>query len=87
VTYCNPFWHTFSGLSLEETRNGGWANLIHPDHRDAIVRRWQRALASLTSFEVEIPFQRSDDGNHRWFVVDWSSAWRYRSRISCGEHA
>jgi PAS domain S-box-containing protein len=62
VTYCNPFWHTFSGLSLEETRNGGWANLIHPDHRDAIVRRWQRALASLTSFEVEIPFQRSDDG-------------------------
>jgi PAS domain S-box-containing protein len=69
MTYCNPFWHAFSGLTLEETRDGGWANVIHPDHRDGIVRRWQHALGSFTAFEVEIPFRRSGDGEYRWFVV------------------
>ncbi|WP_201831439.1 sensor histidine kinase [Microvirga zambiensis] len=69
VTYCNPFWHEFSGLTLEETQGGGWASIIHPDHRNGIVARWQRALGSLTAFEVEIPFRRAGGGDYRWFVV------------------
>jgi PAS domain S-box-containing protein len=69
VTYCNPFWHEFSGLSLEEMRHGGWAGIVHPDHRESVMTRWQHALGSLTNFEIEIPFRWSGDGSFRWFVV------------------
>ena len=69
VTYCNPFWHAFSGLTLEETRGGGWMDVIHPGHRDRVASRWENALDTLAPYEVEIPFKRASDGEYRWFVV------------------
>ena len=69
MTYCNPFWHEFTGLTLEATRNGGWMNVIHPDKRDRVVELWKNALDTLTPYEVEIPFKRASDGEYRWFVA------------------
>ena len=69
ITYCNPFWHQFTGLTLDDTRGGGWMNVVHSDHLERIRTLWNEALTSCATFETEIPFKRAIDGEYRWFVA------------------
>jgi len=64
----NRRWHEYTGLSPERCRAEGWAHLIHPDHRAAIVGRWAEALATGESFEAEFRLRRAADGVYRWFL-------------------
>ena len=69
ITYCNPFWHEFTGLTLDDTRDGGWMSVVHSDHLESIRTLWNEALTSGATYEAEIPFKRASDGEYRWFVA------------------
>ncbi|HWP81534.1 MAG TPA: PAS domain S-box protein [Bacteroidota bacterium] len=55
------------GYSVEEMRGGinQWAQLVHPDDRDEVVRLLEKAERSLLPYDVEYRF-RKKDGSYIW---------------------
>lgn len=47
----------------------GWARLVHPDHREALVAYLRdEVLGKRQPFDREYPIQRVDDGRTRWLA-------------------
>ncbi|GJD57984.1 PAS domain-containing protein [Methylobacterium dankookense] len=69
ITYCNPTWYAYTGLTPGDTGGDGWAGVIHPDHRERVLGIWKHAVATKGPYEVEIPFRRTSDGAYRWFLA------------------
>jgi PAS domain S-box-containing protein len=66
--YVNEGWVRYSGLTLEETANDGWLEVLHPDDLTRTNRLWARALASGRLFETEYRLLRAD-GVYRWHLA------------------
>jgi PAS domain S-box-containing protein len=64
----NQRWLDFTGLSAEEGRGQGWAAVIHPDDRAAIMEKWRSAVTTGRSFEAEAR-ARGANGEYRWFLA------------------
>jgi PAS domain S-box-containing protein len=43
----------YTGKSWEELRGDGWAECIHPDDRGELLRTWQRAVATRSTYDFE----------------------------------
>ncbi len=67
VDYYNQRWYDYSGLSFAQTREWGWASLIHPDDLKEAGGVWGRALQSGAVSEVEYRLRRAD-GTYRWHL-------------------
>jgi PAS domain S-box-containing protein len=61
-------WLDFTGLSDEEGRGQGWAAVIHPEDRAAMMEKWRAAVTTGRSFEAEWRAHRAD-GEYRWFLA------------------
>ncbi|SEN88611.1 SpoIIE family protein phosphatase [Actinacidiphila rubida] len=66
----SPGWEHVTGQSWEEYRGDGWADALHPEDRDSVVRDWYAALAEVpplftTSYRV-----RTVDGSYRHIAVE-----------------
>ena len=68
LTYCNPYWYDYTGLSERETLGHGWARAIHPEDRDRVLGSWQAALQRGADYEVEMRL-RSSEGEYCWFLA------------------
>ena len=68
ISYCNPYWYQYTGLSERQTVGYGWANAIHPDERNQVVETVQSALQEGKDYEVEFRL-RKKDGSHCWFLA------------------
>jgi PAS domain S-box-containing protein len=68
VTYCNPYWYDYTGLSRRETLGEEWIAAIHPDDRERVNDSWRVALRDGSNFEVELRFRRHD-GAYCWFLT------------------
>ncbi|SDU08035.1 hypothetical protein SAMN05444156_1843 [Verrucomicrobium sp. GAS474] len=66
--YHNQRWYAYTGLTEEETRNGGWERVLHPDDRPESLERWTAALRDGTDYEAEYRFRRASDGAYRWHL-------------------
>ncbi|MFJ7441479.1 PAS domain-containing protein [Methylorubrum thiocyanatum] len=69
ITYCNPTWYAYIGLTPGDTDGDGWTGAIHPDHRERVLGVWKQAVATQGPYEIEIPFRRASDGQYRWFLA------------------
>ena len=69
TTYVNQHWLNYSGLTMQQTSGGGWASLIHPDHRERVLSSFAKALRDGSDYEVEIPVRRMSDGMYRWHLA------------------
>ncbi|WP_158807281.1 PAS domain S-box protein [Beijerinckia sp. L45] len=69
ITYCNPYWYDYTGLTIGDTSGNGWVSVIRPDFRESVFKTWQQAVATASSYEIEIPFCRASDGAYRWFLA------------------
>jgi PAS domain S-box-containing protein len=65
--YYNRRWYEYTGLSVEESLDYGFANALHPDDRARTIERWERAWGAGEAYEIEYRF-RSRDGEYRWFL-------------------
>jgi PAS domain S-box-containing protein len=63
-----PEWQAFTGQSREEVEGFGWANAIHPEDREYTIERWQEAIRSGRTFEIEQRLRRKD-GVYRHMLV------------------
>jgi PAS domain S-box-containing protein len=68
ITYCNPYWYQYTGLSERQTIGYGWADAIHPDERAHVVETVETALQQGKDYEVEFRL-RKKDGSHCWFLA------------------
>ena len=68
ITYCNPYWYSYTGLSRRETIGDEWLAAIHPDDRDRVVGSWQTAVNRGRDFEAELRL-RGGDGDYCWFLA------------------
>jgi PAS domain S-box-containing protein len=57
----------FSGLPIEQIRQWGWTQIVHPDDREDNVRAWQHAVDSREAFEFIHRLRRAD-GEYRWHL-------------------
>jgi len=67
ITYCNPYWYEYTGLSEKRTIGYGWTDAIHPEDRDHVVSTLQAAVQAGKDFEVELRL-RAKDGSYCWFL-------------------
>jgi len=68
LTYCNPYWYNYTGLSERETVGYSWTNALHPDDRDRVVWGWQTAVQAGKDYEAELRL-RNVDGSYCWFLA------------------
>ena len=68
ITYCNPYWYEYTGLSEKETLGYGWTDAIHPEDRDAVVGSLQQAVQEGKDYAIEFRL-REREGNYCWFLA------------------
>ncbi len=66
--YVNGRWIEFTGLNPDEIRSDNWLNLVHPDDRERVKRRWVDCLETGNAYDIDYRF-RHRDGGHRWLKV------------------
>jgi PAS domain S-box-containing protein len=64
----NPTWRAYTGQSLEEFFERGWADAIHPDDRAEAEAQWRKAVTERLNFDAEYRL-KSKDGGWRWTNV------------------
>ncbi|GET42870.1 PAS domain-containing protein [Microseira wollei] len=70
LNYVSQQWIDYSGLTLEQTREGSHATeFLHPDEIQSIQAQWSAALVSETTYQVEMRIRRASDDTYRWFLV------------------
>ena len=68
ITYFNPYWYEYTGLSERQTVGRGWVSAIHPDDRDRAVGAWEEAVREGKDYEVELRLRGKDD-SYCWFLA------------------
>lgn len=59
INFFNHRWFEYTGLSLEQSLNGGWQLLIHPDDVDRYRSNWRKALETGSAFECKFRLKRA----------------------------
>jgi len=65
LDYLNQRAVDYLGHTTQRLSNGGWLELVHPDHREATVRRWLHAVNTGSSYQDVYQLRRAD-GQFRW---------------------
>src|SRR4029077_18035905 len=60
LDYLNERAVEFLGQTAENLTGERWLELIHPDHRDATVRRWLQSVTTGSSYEDIYRIRRAD---------------------------
>jgi PAS domain S-box-containing protein len=68
VTYCNPYWYEYTGLSEQKTLGHEWTKAIHPEDRDSVVGSLQDAVKKGKDYEFEFRL-RGKEGDYCWFLA------------------
>jgi PAS domain S-box-containing protein len=68
ITYCNPYWYEYTGLSERETLGYGWTEAINLEDRDRVTGALQGAVQEGQDFEAELRL-RGRDGKYCWFLM------------------
>ena len=66
-TYFNEKWLAYTGLSLADSLQNGWVQVLHPDDRARIARLSEQAMTHLQTGESECRLRRAD-GSYRWML-------------------
>ncbi len=68
LSYLNRYLQRIVGIPDESARGDGWADALHPDDRNRIVRSWQQATTQREQYRNHGRFLQSD-GQVIWFEV------------------
>jgi PAS domain S-box-containing protein len=65
VDFLSQRWLDYYGLSLEDGKNRGWADLVHAEDLPGIVAKWNASVATGEPYEHEVR-ARTVHGEYRW---------------------
>lgn len=66
--YYNQYWYNYTGLTPEQTLNGGWDAMLHPDDLPRYLKIWTESYSTGKPFEMECRFKRGSDGVYKWHL-------------------
>lgn len=66
--FYNKRWYEFTGLTFQESRNTGWAQVLHPDDAGRTGEVWAHSLQTGDLYEIEYRMRRHD-GQYRWLLA------------------
>jgi PAS domain S-box-containing protein len=66
--YNNKRWFDYTGMTIEQAKDSGWMEVLHPDDLPTVLEHWTEALATGSEYEVEYRFKRASDGVFRWHI-------------------
>jgi PAS domain S-box-containing protein len=69
LDYCNQRTVDYTGSSEEDCMGWGWQLIVHPDDLEDTLRRWNAALRSGNTYEVEHRLLRASDQSYRWHLA------------------
>ncbi|TCM55739.1 PAS domain-containing protein [Rhizobium sp. PP-F2F-G48] len=61
-------WDALTGQTLAEADNWGWAEMVHPDERDAALSLWAECAAARRPYALDLRI-RCVDGPYRTYLV------------------
>jgi PAS domain S-box-containing protein len=67
IDYLNRQWMEFTGLTFEQMKGWGWAQMIHPDDVEENIRSWRHAVETGELFHLQHRCRRAD-GVYRWHL-------------------
>lgn len=65
--YFNKSWLDFTGRAFEQELGAGWAQAVHPDDLDDVMRTFNAAHDKRFPFEMQFRMRRAD-GDYRWVI-------------------
>jgi PAS domain S-box-containing protein len=65
VDFFNERWHAFTGEAPGTSEGDSWADVVHPDEREAAAAHWRRCVAHGETYEIEYRL-REHTGRWRW---------------------
>ena len=68
LDYYNQRWFDYTGMALEQTQGWGWQDVLHPDDLQQCLDRWNYAVETGETYEIEYRFKRASDGEYRWHL-------------------
>ena len=68
IDYFNQVWCSYTGLTLEQSKNEGWLQAIDPADRDRFLAVCEAGMSQRIPFETECRILRFD-GESRWHLV------------------
>ncbi len=74
--YHNARWYEFTGAPIGSCDGDAWAELVHPEDRNAALASWARAIEGREGFQAGYRIRRRS-GDYRWVL-----SWKWRSSIS-----
>ena len=66
--YVNERWTDWTGLPVSAALGDGWAQVIHPEDREATTRAWAAAASGATRRFEHSQRYRMRDGSYRWVL-------------------
>lgn len=78
--YVNKRWRVYTGLTLRELNEFGWARVCHPRDLPRLKALWSGANVKSTVSDAELRF-RAQDGTYRWFLNRWVPNRDSRGRV------
>jgi PAS domain S-box-containing protein len=61
-------WSDLTGQSTDDVAGSGWLEVLHPDDKERVIRKWQAAVAAKSIHEDEFRV-RVRDGSYRYFAA------------------
>jgi PAS domain S-box-containing protein len=72
VNYTNPFWHHYTGLSYDASKDTNWVHVLHTADRERTINYLNHCLHTGEHIHIETRFKRGSDGMYRWHIVNAS---------------
>jgi PAS domain S-box-containing protein len=63
--YVNKVFCKIAGISAEEAKREAWSRTLHPEDREWVIRKWDKAAGTGSMFKSEFRFQNRD-GRTTW---------------------
>ena len=66
--YFNRHWADYTGLTPEESVGHGWIKSFHPEDQPRAWEAWQKAMAKIGTYSIEVRLRRADE-TYRWWLI------------------